>query len=126
MKKYLFVLIASLLLLSCSDNLNEAPVVKYENGKQIPIIDTLDSNIGLIAPDTVWGDEEYCAKMYLKNSNLRLVNSFVNCSDKGLLVDTTKKKLETCLSELLVEHDTTIFCLTPYDTTLNFEYRIMF
>ena len=108
---------------SCNDQTIQNTIV-YKDGKQVPILDTTQLEIGIIAVDSVFLGQEYCAKIWLTNKNQRTVKSFVNGDFNKSLVDTIKQTLDNSRMKLLVENDTTIFCLTPTDFAQTFKYKI--
>jgi len=111
------------LLQSCNDQTTQNIVV-YKDGKQVPVLDTTQREIGIMAVDSVFLGQEYCAKIWLKNKNQRTVKSYVNGDFNKSLVDTLKQTLDNSRMKLLVENDTTIFCLTPTDFAQTFKYKI--
>jgi hypothetical protein len=108
------LLFLSVILLGCKGGSSLPIVVQYKDGKQIPILDTTESELIVIAPDTVNAGEEYCAKVLLASSNKKLVKSYALCDFSVSLVDTLNKTLDNCDgSQLKIENDTTYFCLQP-------------
>lgn len=110
-------------LQSCNDQTTQNTVV-YKDGKQVPVLDTTQTDIGILAVDSVFVGQEYCAKIWLTNKNQKTLKSYVDGDFNKSLVDTINQTLDNCRMKLLVENDTTIFCLTPGDGAKAFIYKI--
>lgn len=111
-------------LTSCSNSSDNSTIAKYKDGKQIPVLDSSMSILSFIAPDTVPGGQEYCAKIWLTKKDQKIIESYATCNFNESLVDTTKNKLDNCRFRLLVKDDTTHFCLEALDSNLNQSFRL--
>jgi hypothetical protein len=117
-------LILSLFAISCDNKIASRQTVEYRQGKQVPIIDSLPKDIGILAPDTVIGEEEYYARIWLADKSQKLIDTYVDCDFKNSLIDTINKKIDNCTISLETIKDTSRFHIWPSDTSLTYTFPL--
>lgn len=125
--KSIFVAVILMAMLSCNSESGRKAIIEYKDGKQVPILDSTLSNVGISASDSAEVGVEYCARIWLTSDTLKLIKSYALCNFAGSLVDTANKTLDNCDDyQLKIIEDTTYFCLTPRpsDTIRDFNYRL--
>lgn len=110
------ILLLSLIVLFFASCTNRKPeIVQYVNGKQLLAVNDLNKygeefvqpKVSKKSLDSVMSGEEFVVRIFLENSNLNLVEAFIDCdSTENPMIDTVTFKVSGCSKKLFVEDDT--------------------
>jgi len=118
MKLFLTLLIL-VCLFSCKKDVD---IVQYREGQQLLTVNNLTKNgenlkspdIGKVSKDSVSSGGELVVKIFLKDSDLKIVDAFVDCkSVENPTVDTATYKVSGCSKGLVVQNDTIFIGFRP-------------
>jgi hypothetical protein len=109
-------------MFSCGIKSSDKDLVEYVDGKQLLTLNMSKRNgdkneapiVNLEAPASVRIGEEFIAKIFLSDTDLTIVDAFVDCEnvDKAS-VDTVTYKVSGCKQKLFVKDDTILVAFKP-------------
>ena len=119
MKNLLLILILTLITCSCKRSYS---IAEYKEGKQILNINDKSRsgeklepiNLKVLRPDSIRLMEQVLFKVFIPNSNYKLVKGFFDCNiSENSLIDTITYKVNNCSKEFLIQNDTLFIAFKP-------------
>jgi hypothetical protein len=121
MKKEILVLsLLIILMISCKHEIESC--VQYKDGFQLLSVNSLTKTgkhldsvvVYTIAPDTAKFGEEFHAKVFLSNPNLKIVEAYFDCNtSNSSLADTVANDIIGCRNKFVIENDTVSIYFQP-------------
>jgi hypothetical protein len=116
------IVLVVILLVACGRKKYGADFVRYIGNQQLLTLDSLERDgrefvppeIIRYCPDSIAVGEELLIKIFLKDSDLRLVNAYVGCKvTVPQTVDTSSYRVSGCTEGLVVRDDTIMIGFRP-------------
>jgi hypothetical protein len=110
-----------LAMVSC-DKKEAKDFVQYTDGRQQLTVNEIKRNgdkmekpkINLATPDSAQVGKEFLAKIFLSDTDIKIIDAFVDCENvDNASVDTVTYKVSGCKLGLIVKNDTILIAFKP-------------